>query len=264
MVTSFSFGFAISKGLGAKNNLFLLWFAGFGISLLRAYVLVSISFPFLWFLLLPPPPSSLSPPFPSPHNPVLFEDFWKEKWNLNTFILICWNAIEDKEGLGLCLMNCQPMLNIVLLVDWVAWDFSVLWPWTWRGYQNSFCSITINCTLGTVLHLYYGSVWSNFSPKSASQRNFLRFCWKQADRPRSDEDVLGFTSLWTVSVVVLCSFCLFFLMSSGIDACPVVLFSRRMCFSRCLLWPLARLSNQDIEKPTESPLGIVRWATCNM
>lgn len=160
-----------------------------------------------------PTSSSFSTPSPNPHNPVLFAYFKKEKWNLNTFILICWNAIEDREGLGLCLMNCRPTLNIVLIVECVAWDFSVLWPWTWRGYQNSFCSININCTLGSVLHLYYRSVWSNFSPKPASQRNFLRFWWKETDRPRSDEDILILTSLWTVSMVVLCSFWVFFMSS---------------------------------------------------
>lgn len=146
-------------------------------------------------------------------------------------------------------MNCQPTLNIVLIVKCVAWDFSVLWPWTWRGYQNSFCSININCTLGSVLHLYYRSVWSNVSPKPASQRNFFRFWWKQTDRPRSDEDILIVMSLWTVSVVVLCSSFFFFLCHPDTDAFPFDLFSRRMCFCRCLLWLLARLSNQDLGKP---------------
>lgn len=139
----------------------------------------------------------------------------------------------------------------MLFVKCVAWDFSVLWPWTWRGYQNSFCSI--NCTLGTALHLYFGPIWSNFSPKSASQRNFLRFWWKQMDRLRSYEDVLIITSLWTILMVVLCSFWLFL---CHIDACPVDFFSRRMCFCRCLLRPLARLSDWDIGKTTEYPLII--------
>ena len=183
------------------------------------------------------PSSSFSTPSPNPYHPVLFEDFQKEKWNLNTLILICWNAIEDKEGLGLCLLNCQPMLNVVLIVSCVAWDFSVLWPWTWRGYQNSFCSININCTLGSVLHLFYGSVWRNFSPKSASQRSVLRFWRKQTGWEMM-------RMLWSLRHYGLCqwSCCVpsaFFLCHLNIDACPVDLFSRRVCFCQCLVWPLA-------------------------
>lgn len=158
--------------------------------------------------------------------------------------------MRTKKDKGYVWWIVKSTLIIVLFVGCVVWDFSVLWPWTWRGYQTSFCSININCTLGTVLHLYYGSFWSNFSPKPASQRSFLRFWWKQMDRLRSDEDVLIITSLWTIPTFLLA------LLLCHIDACPVDFFSRRMCFCSCLMWPLARLSNWDIGKTTECPLII--------
>lgn len=180
---------------------------GFGVSFLRVYVLVCISFSVLffpWFYLLSLPFQLILHPLPKPLKPWTIWRILKRKVKSEHFYMLKCN--ENKGGLGLCLMDCQAHTEHCAFCWMCSLRFLCPLPWTWRGYQTSFCSININCTLGTVLHLYYGSFWSNFSPKPASQRNFLRFWWKQMDRLRSDEDVLIITSLWTILMVVLCSF----------------------------------------------------------